>query len=407
MAAVTALAAPASPWLTVPPLTGLDYERFRREAIFACRKWDAQVEDVASIAPAPLVLRAGAWRAIAADAELLFAEAMRAEAELVARPDLLRELALPRAFVRLLPRERRDARAVRVMRFDFHPCVDGWRISEVNSDVPGGFNEASGLGALFLARHPRLRPSGDPSAALAAAIAAAVPAGSAVALSHATSYSDDRQVMEFIGERLVGHGLRPLLAAPDHLRWRDGGCRLGSDAIAATLRFFPAEWLPSLPWRSRWRAEADSSIVRCNPLAALAIQSKRLPLVWDRLRAAMPTWRRLLPETVDPRAVVGDDREWVFKPALGRVGADVAVHGAVTDKQWATLVRSARRHHRHWIAQRRFRSVALADGAHACIGVFVVDGVTAGAYGRWAEQPLIDHRARETAVLIADDEEDP
>ncbi len=89
MAAVTALTAPASPWLTVPPLTGLDYELFRREAIFACRKWDAQVEDVASIAPAPLVLRAGVWRELVVDAERLYAEALLAEGALVARPDLL------------------------------------------------------------------------------------------------------------------------------------------------------------------------------------------------------------------------------------------------------------------------------------------------------------------------------
>ena len=33
---------------------------------------------------------------------------------------------------------------VRLMRYDFHPTVGGgWAVSEVNSDVPGGFAEAS------------------------------------------------------------------------------------------------------------------------------------------------------------------------------------------------------------------------------------------------------------------------
>jgi hypothetical protein len=33
---------------------------------------------------------------------------------------------------------------IRLMRFDFHPSIDGnWVVTEVNSDVPGGFAEAS------------------------------------------------------------------------------------------------------------------------------------------------------------------------------------------------------------------------------------------------------------------------
>ena len=35
------------------------------------------------------------------------------------------------------------------MRFDFHFTRDGWRISEVNSDVPGGLNESSGFERLM------------------------------------------------------------------------------------------------------------------------------------------------------------------------------------------------------------------------------------------------------------------
>ena len=72
--------------------------------------------------------------------------------------------------------------AARVLRFDFHWTCDGWRISEVNSDVPGGFSEASELPALMAVYNTRTQPAGNPGAAWADAIAASVPTGHPVAL---------------------------------------------------------------------------------------------------------------------------------------------------------------------------------------------------------------------------------
>jgi hypothetical protein len=40
--------------------------------------------------------------------------------------------------------------AARVLRFDFHWTDQGWKISEVNSDVPGGYCEASDLPRLMV-----------------------------------------------------------------------------------------------------------------------------------------------------------------------------------------------------------------------------------------------------------------
>jgi uncharacterized membrane protein YjfL (UPF0719 family) len=42
-----------------------------------------------------------------------------------------------------------SSEAARLMRFDFHFSEEGWRISEVNCDVPGGLNEASGFPAII------------------------------------------------------------------------------------------------------------------------------------------------------------------------------------------------------------------------------------------------------------------
>jgi glutathionylspermidine synthase len=169
------------------------------------------------------------------------------------------------------------------------------------------------------------------------------------------------------------------------------------------LRFFPAEWLPNLPRRCGWRhffyrSETPAS----NPASALLTQSKRFPLVWDRLATGLPTWRRLLPETRDPRQVSWRDEDWVLKPALGRVGDLIGVAGATEEREWKVIRKDVRRAPRMWVAQRRFVAVPLetAQGnVFPCVGVYTVDGRAAGAYGRAASRPRIDHLAQDVAVL--------
>jgi hypothetical protein len=107
------------------------------------------------------------------------------------------------------------------MRFDLHPTERGWAVSEVNSDVPGGFAEASVLPQLVRRFVPEATVFGDVARAVAEGFAADLPPGARLALVHATAYTDDRQVMHFLGEVLARRGLTPLLVAPDHLRWPD------------------------------------------------------------------------------------------------------------------------------------------------------------------------------------------
>lgn len=50
-------------------------------------------------------------------------------------------------------------RHVRLIRFDFHPTTDGWSVSEVNSDVPGGLlMEASVLPRIAQPYFPQYEP---------------------------------------------------------------------------------------------------------------------------------------------------------------------------------------------------------------------------------------------------------
>jgi glutathionylspermidine synthase len=125
----------------------------------------------------------------------------------------------------------------------------------------------------------------------------------------------------------------------------------------------------------------------------------------------MPTWRALLPETREPNDVPWKQaEEWVLKPALGRVGEGVAIQGVTEPKALKEIARDASKHPRDWAAQQRFETVPLAAEQariYPCIGVFVIGGAAAGAYGRLAPRPLINYAAWDAAVLIPETDGSP
>ena len=401
------------PWLPVAPLADGDFARLRRRAIFDCCKWDPQVEDTSTIARFPIVLVRRAWEELAALAQSLAHEALAAELEVASRPELHAQLGLPARVLGALGAGPAARGVARLIRFDFHATEDGWRISEANTDVPGGLNEASGLPVLMGAHAQGAATTGDPAGAYAHALAEAVPDSAHVALAHATAYTDDRQVMTYVGGRLAELGVRSSLVSPAQLRWRDGRAHVDTEwargPVDAVVRFFPAEWLPNLPSSSGWSAFYHGAQTPVsNPATALLTQSKRFPLVWDSLRTPMPTWRALLPETRDPRDLRSlGDGAWVLKPALGRVGEDIALFGVTPAKDATRIARAAAKHPGQWVAQRRFAPLALSVGAATmfpCFGVYTVDDRVCGVYGRVGRRPLIDGQAMDVAVMVAADD---
>lgn len=401
-----------TPWLPVTPLADEAFTRFRRRAIFECHKWDPQVGDVDVVARAPLLIQAGAWKEVARLAQSLAQETLAAEAELLDRPELHRYLGLPRAVRRALAGAQSTGAsrgAARLVRFDFHFTDDGWRISEANTDVPGGLNEASGFASLMAPHYPWAAVTGDPAGAYCDAIlAAAGKAAPVLALVHATAYSDDQQMMAYLAQRLKAAGAHVHLASPAHIRWCGGHAYLEAawwqGPLDLIVRFFPAEWLHMLPAETGWpHFFAGSQTPLANPPTAILTQTKRWPLVWDQLRTPLPTWRALLPETRHPGDVSWRrGREWVVKPALGRVGEGVGVEEALEPKEWRRIRRGATFWPSQWIAQRRFRTLPFDSTSGAqfpCLGVYTVDDRVVGAYGRLAPRPLIDSRATDAAVL--------
>lgn len=420
------------------------YADYRYEVIFEGYKWDPKVEDHNTVARHALLLAPSTARELERLAEQLALETVRMEGALLERLPLARQLGLPRRILSALARLRGydAARHVRLMRFDFHPTADGWRISEVNSDVPGGLAEASVLPGLAARYFPGYEPRHHLADRLLESVRSRIGDHGRLAFVHATSYSDDRQVMEFLGDHFASHGYTSVMAAPDHIRWR--GRRAFSivegqeGPLDGILRFFPLEWLANLPRSSGWQGFYDGDTLACNHPIAMLTQSKRLPLIWDKLGVELAAWKQMLPDTRDPRRVPRSDMGWVLKPALGRVGERILIEEAVSQRERRKIERSARWFPGRWIAQRRFASEPLnpedtfgSPGAvrrdewheplpsgepplsrdesgkyHVCIGVFTVDGRCAGFYGRISPYARIDHRAVDIPVLVAKEGEE-
>jgi glutathionylspermidine synthase len=385
------------------------YSDYRYELIFRAYKWDPQVEDNSTVSKEALLVSKETARQLSAWAERLYGETILMEEALIDRPDLAKKLGLPRKILKHLPRlkgYKRD-RHVRLMRFDFHPIQNGgWAVSEVNSDVPGGLAEASVWGGIAAKYFPGTEPGQNVAEKLFGEFHSKTKDAARVALVHATSYSDDRQVMQFIGDYFSDKGLAAVYAAPDHVQWRRRKARItvneNEAELDGILRFFPLEWFPNLPSHSRWENYFDCETVSCNHPVSLLTQSKRLPLIWDDLGADVPIWKELLPETRSPREVSGND--WIYKPVLGRVGEGISIKSAVSQDVMLKIKKDALRYPEEWIAQRQFESLPLFSAGghcyHLCIGVFTVNYQAAGFYGRISLYPRIDKRAQDIPVLV-------
>jgi hypothetical protein len=304
--------------------------------------------------------------------------------------------------------------AARVIRFDFHWTADGWKISEANSDVPGGYSEASSFPRAMSAHYPGTRLTADPAGALVGAVGAHVRRGGCVALLAAPGYMEDQQVIAFLAERLGAQGIAARCCEPLQLRFDHAVARLETSApqrVDAIVRFFQGEWLVGLSRRCGWPILlANGSTPVTNPAPALLSESKRFPLVWESLRERLPTWRRLLPETRDPRDAPwrGDD-SWVIKSAFCNSGDTVMTRGITPAALWRKAAWDATWRPGGWIAQRRFEPVRIDTPlrrAFPCLGVYTVNGRAAGIYGRLTTGHLIDYAAIDAAVLVEDSGEE-
>jgi len=110
----------------------------------------------------------------------------------------------------------------------------------------------------------------------------------------------------------------------------------------------------------------------------------------------------------DPRHVSWScDESWLVKTAVCNTGDTVSIRELMTAKQWLRTRLSVSLTSNQWVAQRRFESVTVPTPPgprHVCVGVYTVNGRTAGAYVRLAEKPLIDFAAVDAALLLEKDD---
>lgn len=395
------------------PIPKDKYDEYRLTLMFDCYKWDPQFSDYNTIAQYALVITQKEHEELEKLTEQLDKETRAAEILLNNNLQLAKALELPKKLKKEIIRMKnyQPDKHIRLMRYDFHPTTEGsWAVSEVNSDVPGGFAEASLMpaAALDLLKDSDYRyiSFGD---ILVKAITEKVVSNGRIMLVHCTSYSDDRQVMQFLGDRLKEEGFRVIYAAADHISFKDNKAFSILDGnegqLDAIIRFTPIEWLMDIKPK-RWQGYFDTTTVSCNHPIAIFAQTKRFPLVWDVLEQqglSMSTWRELLPETLEVKNAKGKEG-YIYKPAYGRVGEKISIKEACREDEYRKIIADVRRHPRKYLAQKRFNSRALSGAPgeeyHVCLGSYTVDGRHAGYYARISTSPRIDSNAADIPVLI-------
>ena len=388
------------------------YDEYRLNLIFDCYKWDPQFQDNNTVARHVLVITKEEHEELKKLTEAIDKETIDAEKYLNENPKYAKPLNLPKEISKELKLMKNydSEKHIRLMRYDFHPTIDGWNISEVNSDVPGGFAEASLMPqvAKYLFKEEQLYHInfGD---ILTAAIAKKVKAGGRIMLVHCTSYSDDRQVMEYLGDKLEAMGFKVIYGAAEHVLFKDKNAYsvlFGNEGpLDGIFRFTPLEWLKDIKPKC-WEGYFDTVTPSCNHPVAMFAQTKRFPLVWDRLELdglSLTNWKRLLPETVEVKEAKGQ-KGFIYKPACGRVGEKISIKEACDTKEYEDILKEVKKKPKEYLAQKKFISKPLTseegEQFHVCLGSYTVDGKHAGYYARISDKPRIDSRAADIPVLI-------
>jgi glutathionylspermidine synthase len=400
-----------SPWKAGKPLSSKNWKEYRKRVLLECRDCSIERHDYFDLARFPLLMEREEWESLATLSEKLTKEALAAERELVLRTDLHERLGLTASMRKALQGctwRGGAASAPRVMRFDFHLTADGWRITEVNADVMGGFIEGGFFTELMAGYYPRYTAPPNPSIAYAEAVRRVAGEDALIVIVRNKLLARYRGI-KCLAREFRRQGMRAGMRLPGQISWRSNVAEFSGPRARGRpdllIRFYNADWLPRLQRRSQWApwfcgGETPAS----NPAYCVVIQSKRWPLVWNELRAPMTTWRSLLPETRCPSELGGETLgDWVIKPVWGRAGAGVAIAGVTEAGAYKRFLRRTREDATGWVAQRRFESVATPTErgpCHVCLGVFTIDGRAAGAYGRMASKPLVDGYAEEIAVLV-------
>lgn len=389
------------------------YYDYRLQAMFDCYKWDPQFFDSNTLAKYILVLTSEENNEVIELTKNLDKETRLAEEYLNKNIKVAKKLALPKKIIEQIPNMQAydKSQNIRLMRYDFHPSIEGkWVVTEVNSDVPGGFAESSLLPDLArkITNMPELEYNSF-GEMMVKAINNKLNKSGTIMMVHCTCFSDDRQVMQYMGDRLKKEGYNIIYGAADHINFKDkkAYCILDNNQtnIDLIFRFTPLEWLIQMKPR-RWDGYFDTITKSCNHPIGIYAQSKRFPFVWEDLEKAgisMETWKSLLPETLQIKDL-GSREGFIYKPVYGRVGERISIKEACKGDEYTKILKDVKNHPNQYLAQKRFQSMPLKGEGnleyHICLGSYTIEGQHAGYYARMSPYPRIDSYSADIPVLI-------
>ena len=389
------------------------YREYKIEAMFNCYKWDPQFYDSNTLSKYVLIITEKEHQIIKDITEKLDKETRQAEEFINQNKKIAKKLTLPKTIIKqiLHMQNYEKSKNIRLMRYDFHPSIDGnFVVTEVNSDVPGGFAESSLLPDLAqkTINLPDLEyiSFGEN---MVNAINSKLHKKGTIMFVHCTCFSDDRQVMQYMGDRLKKEGYNIIYGATDHIKFRNkkAYCILDNNEKEVDLifRFTPLEWLIKMKPRT-WDGYFDTETIECNNPISIYAQSKRFPFVWDDLEKAgisMKMWKAVLPETIEVKDV-GSKEGFIYKPVYGRVGEKISIKEACKDDEYIKILQDVKKHPKQYIAQKKFISkpVLAEDGSeyHICLGSYTIEDNHAGYYARMSPYPRIDSYAADVPILI-------
>lgn len=391
------------------------YYDYRLQAMFDCYKWDPQFYDSNTLSKHVLILTEKENQEIIKLTEDLDKETRLAENYLNKNITIAKKLSLPHQIINQIPNMQNYDKNnnIRLMRYDFHPSKDNkWVVTEVNSDVPGGFAESSllpNLASKILNKNNLYYTSFGEK--MLDAINAKLHNKGTIMMVHCTCFSDDRQVMQYMGDQLKKEGYKVIYGAADHIRFNNKEAysilHNNNEKIDLIFRFTPLEWLIQMKPR-RWDGYFNTTTISCNHPISIYAQSKRFPFVWEDLEKeniSMKTWKSLMPETINVNEVK-DQTGFIYKPVYGRVGEKISIKEACKNDEYEKILKDVRKHPKQYLAQKQFNSLPLKDSPdskeeyHICLGSYTIEGKHSGYYARTSLYPRIDSYAADIPVLI-------
>jgi glutathionylspermidine synthase len=292
-----------------------------------------------------------------------------------------------------------------------------WRACEINSDCPGGHNEALGLPRL--ARSAGFREGANPTRSVEALVdrLEALSHGRAVSLIYASAFAEDLQVCALVQRLLEERGQRALLAPATAPRWSGRSLTVRGEEVGVLYRYFPAEYMQDQDNVGDIVHAVRSGAVRSmTSFGHIFLQSKlAFARAWARRgeldAASRDALRAHLPPTfgaleVSRSTLLEEQADWVLKRAYGRVGDEVFVGPLFDSPTWQALVDEVRGLAERgdcWIAQRFVKQSRVPTPwgeRFVTLGAYVMDGRFVGYFARITPESHVSHDALCVPVFV-------